>query len=181
MAQWRAECKRSVARMLICSARSRQEERNGLDLHGYSYLVYPVNTCYIACMKQVITAKLKLLTTPDQFRALRRTQLAYRDALNYVRRYSFAHGKRATASVPKRDLADSAPVWVACADGLQCAAPGGRHLPGAVDQGQEEAEARRLGSTKKRYRGLEKAPRYVSPTLDLPIWAATIPSRPTSR
>jgi predicted transposase len=44
-------------------------------------------------MKQVISAKLKLHTTPEQFQALRTTQLAYRDALNYVSRYSFEHGK----------------------------------------------------------------------------------------
>jgi len=35
-------------------------------------------------MKQIITAKLKLLPTPEQVEALRRTQLAYRDALNAV-------------------------------------------------------------------------------------------------
>ncbi|MBE3560949.1 MAG: transposase, partial [Ktedonobacteraceae bacterium] len=44
-------------------------------------------------MKQVITAKLKLLATPEQFQALRATQLAYRDGLNHVSRYAFTHGK----------------------------------------------------------------------------------------
>jgi hypothetical protein len=44
-------------------------------------------------MQQIITAKLKLLTTPEQHHSLRQTQLAYRDALNYVSRYSFEHGK----------------------------------------------------------------------------------------
>ncbi len=44
-------------------------------------------------MEMVLTAKLKLHATPEQFRALRQTQLAYRDALNYVSRYAFAHGK----------------------------------------------------------------------------------------
>jgi hypothetical protein len=43
---------------------------------------------YIVCMKQTLTAKLKLNTTPEQFAALRTTQLAYRDALNFVSRYS---------------------------------------------------------------------------------------------
>lgn len=43
-------------------------------------------------MDCIITAKLKLDATPDQFRALRQTQLAYRDALNFVSRYAFAHG-----------------------------------------------------------------------------------------
>ena len=44
-------------------------------------------------MKQTIMAKLKLHTTPEQFTALRRTQLAYRDALNYVSHHAFEHGK----------------------------------------------------------------------------------------
>jgi putative transposase len=44
-------------------------------------------------MQQIITAKLKLQTTPEQHQLLRQTQLAYRDALNYVSRYAFAHGK----------------------------------------------------------------------------------------
>jgi hypothetical protein len=37
--------------------------------------------CYTPFMKQIITAKLKLHTTHEQFQALRTTQLAYRDAL----------------------------------------------------------------------------------------------------
>src|SRR6266566_2858335 len=44
-------------------------------------------------MKQMLTAKLKLKTTPEQFQALRATQLAYRNALNFVSRYAYAHGK----------------------------------------------------------------------------------------
>jgi len=44
-------------------------------------------------MQQIITAKLKLLTSPEQHQALRRTQLAYREALNYVSVYAFTHGK----------------------------------------------------------------------------------------
>src|SRR5438128_8865722 len=51
-----------------------------------------VKIWYICSMKQVISAKLKLHPTHSQFAALRQTQLAYRDALNYVSRYSFAHG-----------------------------------------------------------------------------------------
>jgi putative transposase len=44
-------------------------------------------------MKVTITAKLKLHTSADQFQVLRQTQLAYRDALNYVSQYAFTHGK----------------------------------------------------------------------------------------
>ncbi len=48
-------------------------------------------------MKTVISAKLKLNTTPEQFNALRATQLAYRDALNFVSKYAFDHGKMSNA------------------------------------------------------------------------------------
>jgi len=44
-------------------------------------------------MKTVISAKLKLNTTPEQFAQLRATQLAYRDSLNFVSQYAYAHGK----------------------------------------------------------------------------------------
>lgn len=48
---------------------------------------------YTCSMKHPLTAKLKLHTNSAQFQALRATQLAYRDALNYVSRYAFEHGK----------------------------------------------------------------------------------------
>jgi hypothetical protein len=44
--------------------------------------------CDTPFMKQIITAKLKLHPTRTQFQALRTTQLAYRDALNFVSRYA---------------------------------------------------------------------------------------------
>jgi len=44
-------------------------------------------------MLATVTVRFKLNTTPEQFRALRQTQLAYRDALDFVIRYAFAHGK----------------------------------------------------------------------------------------
>ena len=48
---------------------------------------------YKPSLHTTLTAKLKLHTTPEQSRALRATQLAYREALNYVSRYAFEHGK----------------------------------------------------------------------------------------
>jgi hypothetical protein len=44
-------------------------------------------------MRTILTAKLTLQTTQEQFQALRRAQLGYRDALNVVSRYAFEHGK----------------------------------------------------------------------------------------
>src|SRR5215469_12614513 len=54
-------------------------------------------------MRQMLTAKLKLHTDPAQFQALRTTQLAYRDALNYVSRYSFARGKKSNQEWLQRE------------------------------------------------------------------------------
>ena len=54
-------------------------------------------------MKQIITAKVKLHPTPSQFAAFRKTQLAYRDALNYVSQYSFTHGKMSTQRALQRE------------------------------------------------------------------------------
>ena len=118
-------------------------------------------------MKTTLTAKLKLVTTPDQFRALRATQLAYRDALNYVSAYSFAHGKTSSGKrLQKATYADlrrqfGLPSQMACNVPRQV----GSHLQGAVDQGEEERRSAPPGYTKKRFKGLDQAPHYVSPTL----------------
>ena len=55
-------------------------------------------------MLTTLTTKLKLTTTPVQFTALRATQLAYRDALNRVSSYAFAHGKTSNCRRLQRDL-----------------------------------------------------------------------------
>jgi len=71
-------------------------------------------------MKITLTAKLKLLTTPDQFQALRATQLAYRAALNLVSAYSFAHGKTSSRKRLQRATYDDVraqfglPAQMAC-------------------------------------------------------------------
>ena len=44
-------------------------------------------------MQQIITAKLKLISTPEQSQILREAQLAYRDVLNAVSRHAFEQGK----------------------------------------------------------------------------------------
>src|SRR3989454_5674590 len=57
-------------------------------------------------MKQMLTAKLKLNTTPEQFKALRQTQLAYRDALNSVSQYAFEHGKTSSGRALQKGCYD---------------------------------------------------------------------------
>src|SRR5215469_6096645 len=118
-------------------------------------------------MQQIITAKLKLLATPEQLPALRQTQLAYRDALNAVSRYAFAHGK--TSSVTKvhkgMDLTLRArfglPSQLACGVERQVSAT----YKGLWTKLKKHAEHRRKKITKKRFKGLDKPPHYSSPTV----------------
>jgi putative transposase len=74
-------------------------------------------------MNQVLTAKLKLLTTPEQFQALRRTQLAYRDALNSVSQYSFAHGKKSNQQWLQRECYGDMRVRFGLPAQMACNAP----------------------------------------------------------
>jgi putative transposase len=114
-----------------------------------------------------LTAKLKLLTTPDQFTALRATQLAYRDALNYVSGYAFAHGKTSNQERLQRETYVEVREQFGLPAQMACNVPRqvGATYKGLWTKAKNNAEARRLGYTKKRYKGLDQAPKYVSPTL----------------
>src|SRR5713101_6114719 len=118
-------------------------------------------------MKMTLTAKLRLHTTPKQFQALRATQLAYRDALNYVSRYAYAHGKMSN----KVGLQDGTyveirarykiPAQMACSIPRQV----GATYKTLWTKVKQNAAQRKAGITKKRYKGLDQPPKYVSPTL----------------
>ncbi|HEX9133042.1 MAG TPA: transposase [Ktedonobacteraceae bacterium] len=118
-------------------------------------------------MKVTLTAKLKLHTDAAQFAALRRTQLAYRDALNYVSQYAFTHGKMSN----KVGLQDGTyqqiraryqiPAQMACSIPRQV----GATYKTLWKKVQHSAAQRKAGVTRKRYKGLDKPPKYVSPTL----------------
>jgi predicted transposase len=119
-------------------------------------------------MRTTLTAKLKLTATPEQFQALRTTQLAYRDALNLVSQYAFAHGKTSSRRKLQRDLyagvrqQHTLPAQMTCSVFRQV----GATYQSLWTKARQNAEARRQGYTKKRFRGLDKAPHYVSPTLN---------------
>jgi IS605 OrfB family transposase len=118
-------------------------------------------------MKQTLTAKLKLTTTPEQFAALRTTQLAYRNALNFVSRYSFEHGKISSNSgLQKGTYYDvraifNLPSQMTCSVMRDVAAT----YKGLWTKTKQNAAARKAGHTKKRYQGLDQPPTFVSPTL----------------
>src|SRR5258708_11764268 len=118
-------------------------------------------------MKQLITAKLKLHATPEQFAALRATQLAYRDALNYVSRYAYAHGKMSNQRRLQDGTYDDIRALYGLPSQMACNVPRqvGATYKGLWTRLKKNIEHRKAGYTKKRYRGLDKPPRYISPTV----------------
>src|SRR5947209_5023489 len=118
-------------------------------------------------MQQIITAKLKLLTTPEQFQALRQTQLAYRDALNAVSQYAFEQGKTSNVTrLHKGVYAElrtryGLPSQLACSVERQVSAA----YKGLWTKLKKNVEHRRAKLTKKRFKGLDQPPHYSSPTV----------------
>src|SRR6266849_8407856 len=118
-------------------------------------------------MNVLITAKLKLHTNATQFQALRAISLAYRDALNHVSQYSFAHGKMSN----QIRLRDATYYELRARYGLP--AQMATNIPRQVGatyktlwtKVKQNAAQRKVGITKKRYKGLDQPPKYVSPTL----------------
>src|SRR5690242_8650825 len=138
------------------------------NVHQYRHLDISVKIWYTRSMKQVISAKLKLQTTADQFAALRQTQLAYRDALNYVSRYSFEHGKISNKVALQEGTYDELRARFGLPSQMACSVPRqvGATYKGLWTKVKQNAKHREDGRTKKRYRGLDQPPKYVSPTVE---------------
>ena len=118
-------------------------------------------------MKQIITAKLKVQTTPEQFSALRHTSFAYRDALNYVSRFAFMRGKTSSARLLQQECYDEIRTRFHLPSQMACNVPRqvGATYKGLWSNVKTNAAQRKAGRTKKRYKGLDQAPKYVSPTV----------------
>src|SRR5207302_6576243 len=121
----------------------------------------------IQVMKTVITAKLKLHTTSEQFAALRTTQLAYRDALNYVSQYAFAHGNMSNKVKLQEGTYDDIRARFHLPSQMACSVPRqvGATYKGLWTKVKQNNDHRKSGRTKKRYKGLDQAPKYISPTV----------------
>src|SRR5438270_12977513 len=126
-----------------------------------------VKIWYTCSMKVALVAKLKLHTTPEQFKALRQTQLAYRDALNHVSQYAYDHGKMSNQVKLQDGTYDEIRARFHLPSQMACSVPRqvGATYKGLWTKVKKNATARQEGRTKKRYKGLDEAPQYVSPTL----------------
>src|SRR2546425_5762614 len=118
-------------------------------------------------MKVTLTAKLKLHPTPEQFAALRQTQLAYRDALNYVSKYAFEHGKMSNKVRLQDGTYDEVRACFKIPAQMACSIPRqvGATYKTLWTKVKQNAAERKAGITRKRYKGLDQPPKYVSPTL----------------
>src|SRR5438270_7730806 len=127
-----------------------------------------VKIWYTCSMKVALVAKLKLHTTPEQFKALRQTQLAYRDALNHVSQYAYEHGKMSNKVRLQEGTYDEIRAQFHLPSQMACSVPRqvGATYKGLWTKVKKNAKARRAGVTKKRYKGLDQPPKFVSPTLE---------------
>jgi putative transposase len=120
-------------------------------------------------LHQVITAKLKLNLTAEQKDALRSVTLAYRDALNFASQVAFDMDK--TDSGVKLQKATYNHLRSQFKLGAQMACNVPRQVSatykGLWTKAKQNAAAIEAGYTKRRYRGLDKAPKYISRTATL--------------
>ena len=118
-------------------------------------------------MKTVMTAKLKLDHTKEQLTQLRAIQLAYRDALNFVSQYAFAHGKMSNKVALQDGTYQEIRTRFSLPSQMACSVP--RQVGGTYKTlwttTKKNAQDRLSGRIKKRYKGLDQPPKYVSPTL----------------
>lgn len=118
-------------------------------------------------MKTTITAKLKLYATKEQFASLRATQLAYRDSLNLVSRYAFAHDKMSNKVKLQEGTYDEIRARFHLPSQMACSVPRqvGATYKTVWSKVKKNAQQRKAGITKKCYKGLDQAPTFVNPTL----------------
>ncbi len=118
---------------------------------------------------QALTCKLKLLLTKEQGAALRRTTLAYRAALNHASAVAFANGKMSQGmrlqTLVYKDLREkfALPSQMACNVPRQVAAA----YKTLWERARSNASHKAKGWTKRRYKGLDKAPKFTAMTVTL--------------
>ncbi len=120
-------------------------------------------------MSQVITAKLKLNLTAEQKALVSQTVLAYRDALNYTSQVAFDAGKTSNGAKLQTTVYNELRVRFGLGAQMACNVP--RQVSATYKtlwtKVKQSNDAIAKGYTKKRYKGLDKAPKYISRTCTL--------------
>jgi IS605 OrfB family transposase len=120
-------------------------------------------------MKQAITAKLKLELTPEQKQFVRETTLAYRDALNYASQVAFDNNKMSSGVALQKKVYNHLRCIYGLPAQMSCNVPRqvGATYKSLWTKVRQNTKAVAAGRTKKRYKGLDKAFRFVSRTCTL--------------
>jgi putative transposase len=120
-------------------------------------------------MKQVITAKLKLELSQSQKQLVRQTTLAYRDALNYSSRIAFENNKMSSGVALQKKVYSQLRSIFGLPAQMSCNVPRqvGATYKSLWTKVKQNNEAILSGRTKKRYKGLDSAPRFISRTCTL--------------
>lgn len=120
-------------------------------------------------MTQVITAKLKLNLTTEQKALVSQSALAYRDALNYTSLVAFDAGKSSNGAKLQKAVYGELRNRFGLGAQMACNVP--RQVSATYKtlwtKAKQNADAIAKGYTKRRYKGLDKAPKYVSRTCTL--------------
>lgn len=118
---------------------------------------------------QILTAKLKLHLTPEQKREMDAFTVAYRDGLNYVSKVVFDMKKTGNVNRVHRQTYEELrsrfklPSQVCCSIERQVCST----INGLWTKVKKNAKHLKMGYTKRRYKGLDKAPKFVSRTASL--------------
>jgi putative transposase len=120
-------------------------------------------------MKQVITAKLKLELSDIQKQLVRQTTLAYRDALNYSSRVAFENNKMSSGVALQKKVYNQLRSIFGLPAQMSCNVPRqvGATYKSLWTKVKQNNEAIKSGRTKKRYKGLDQAPKFISRTCTL--------------
>jgi putative transposase len=120
-------------------------------------------------MPQVITAKLKLNLNPEQKALVSQTALAYRDALNYTSQVAFDAGKTSNGAKLQKAVYRELRVRFGLGAQMACNVP--RQVSATYKtlwtKVRQSNDAIAKGYTKRRYKGLDQAPKYSSRTCTL--------------
>ncbi|ACK73701.1 transposase, family IS1341 [Gloeothece citriformis PCC 7424] len=120
-------------------------------------------------MFQNLSIKLKLNLNQEQKESLRQVSLAYRDALNYTSQIAFENGKSSNGTKLQKLVyykireRFKLPAQMACNVPRQVSAS----YKGLWTKFRQNKQAREKGITKKRYKGLDKTPKFASRTCTL--------------
>jgi predicted transposase len=116
-----------------------------------------------------LTAKLKLELSTDQKQLVRQTTLAYRDALNYASKIAFENNKMSSGVALQKKVYNQLRSIFGLPAQMSCNVPRqvGATYKSLWTKVKQNSEAIKTGRTKKRYKGLDQAPKFISRTCTL--------------